>query len=326
MLSWRLQHSKPDILGVPFVAHTFRFNGPVSAVETTLVEYVQPSLHKRAILYLHGYTDYFFQDSLAPHFAEQGWQFFALDLQGYGRSIRPNSRPNWCEDLAQYHDDLSIALAELGQRGIDEVVLLAHSTGGLIASSYLQRYPEQVAQVNAAHPTIKGLILNSPFLELPFSPKLLKYLSLPIRLTVSLLPFHNLRAEKISVYAKTLHRCYAGEWSYRLDWKPSQGFPLSFHWLKQVMLTQKSLRQRPIKTPTLVCHSTLTTRKLDDVDATRKGDGVLDVASMTQAAQVMFQKATFASIDGGYHDLYLSPKPIRQRYLTRIDHWLAQLS
>lgn len=324
-LSWQHLHSKTDLLGEPFIAHTFRMQGPVTAVATTLIEYASQSPSQRALLYLHGYTDYFFQSELAEHFAQQGLHFFAIDMQGYGRSIRPNSRPNWCESLDQYFDDIEIALTEIHQRGIEEVMILAHSTGGLIASGFLadRQKPKHVSE---SLPRIKGLILNSPFLALPFPPKLLKRLSWPIRITVSLLPFHSLRAKKISMYAKTLHQVFGGEWSYRLDWKPAHGFPLSFHWLKQIIHKQHDLQRTQIALPTLMCHSSITTKEALGIEDIRKGDGVLNVDSMMIAAQKTFSNLTCASIEGGYHDLFLSPQPVRNHYLAAIDQWLLDQS
>ncbi|MGB2065242.1 MAG: alpha/beta hydrolase [Marinomonas gallaica] len=319
--SWQHLHSKPDILGNPFVAHTYHFDGSVSAVVTTVIEYVTPAPSHKAILYLHGYTDYFFQDQLAHHFEQLGLRFFALDLQGYGRSIRPNSVPNWCESLSQYHDDIHIALTEMYKLGVTEVTLLAHSTGGLIASSYVSTQQASEQDTNNK-PHITGLMLNSPFLALPFSPNIIKHVSWPIWLAVSLLPYHSLRAHKISLYAQTLHQEFGGEWSYRLDWKPAHGFPLSFHWLKQVILAQRALQKYPIALPTLMCHSKSTTRHALDIEEVKLGDGVLDVDSMNLAANNAFSQLTAVTIEGGYHDLFLSPKPIRQRYLTAIDQWL----
>ena len=324
MLTWQHLHSKEDLLGSPFIAHTFAFQGVATQVVTTLVEYETHTPKKRAILYLHGYTDYFFQADLAQHFTEQEWQFYALDLQGYGRSIRPNSRPNWCENMAQYHDDLRIALCELKQRGIEEVVLLAHSTGGLIASHFLAH----LARNSAAYSThemakVTGLILNSPFLALPFSPEVTKRVSWPIWLTVSLLPFHSIREKDISLYARTLHKHFCGEWEYRLDWKPAKGFPLSFNWLKQILLAQKQVKQLGLALPTLMCCSSATTRHERDPERIKQGDGVLDVESMTLAAQQTFKDLQIERIEGGFHDLYLSPLPSRQHYLAAIDQWLA---
>ncbi|SBS32305.1 lysophospholipase L2 [Marinomonas aquimarina] len=324
-LSWQHLHSKTDLLGEPFMAHTFRHAGAANDVDTTLIEYAKQSAGKRAILYLHGYTDYFFQKPLALHFDQLGLRFFAIDMQGYGRSIRPNSLPNWCETLDHYFDDIDIALAELYRRGVEEVVILAHSTGGLIASSFLAAR-QQPDQVSDALPRIKGLILNSPFLALPFPPKVLKRLSWPIRIVVSLLPFHSLHAKKISLYAKTLHTVFGGEWDYRLDWKPAHGFPLSFHWLKQIILKQRALQHTRIDLPTLMCHSAITTKEALGIEDIRKGDGVLNVDSMKLAAQRTFSDLTCASIEGGYHDLFLSPQPVRANYLAAIDQWLLDQS
>ena len=38
----------------------------------------------RAVLYLHGYIDYFFQTHMAERFAGEEWNFYALDLRKYG--------------------------------------------------------------------------------------------------------------------------------------------------------------------------------------------------------------------------------------------------
>ncbi|MFQ9503751.1 MAG: alpha/beta hydrolase [Alistipes indistinctus] len=47
----------------------------------------------RAVLYLHGYIDYFFQTHMAERFAGEGWNFYALDLRKYGRSSCPINMP-----------------------------------------------------------------------------------------------------------------------------------------------------------------------------------------------------------------------------------------
>jgi hypothetical protein len=54
----------------------------------TLVRRGDGGTARRAVLALHGYTDYFFNTELADRFAERGFAFYALDLHKCGRSRR----------------------------------------------------------------------------------------------------------------------------------------------------------------------------------------------------------------------------------------------
>ena len=51
-----------------------------------------------AVLYVHGFTDYFFQTALADFFTERGFAFFALDLRKCGRSRRPGQTPHYVSE------------------------------------------------------------------------------------------------------------------------------------------------------------------------------------------------------------------------------------
>ena len=64
----------------------------------------------KAILYVHGYVDYFFQTHMAERFVREGWNFYALDLRKYGRSLLPHQHAYYCRDLREYfpEDDLAI--------------------------------------------------------------------------------------------------------------------------------------------------------------------------------------------------------------------------
>ncbi|RBP80061.1 alpha/beta hydrolase [Marinomonas rhizomae] len=325
---WQQVNECEDLLGADFRARTFSFAGPKTQVHTTLIHHLGNPNATKAILYVHGYTDYFFQTGLAEHFVDLGYRFYALDLQGYGRSIRPSTPPNWCESIEQYGQDLDIALATIKQDGVDQVVILGHSTGGLVVSTYLaQPYAlsERESHYNKAFPKVIGLMLNSPFLALPFPPAVLNFVSWPVRILVSLLPFSYLRAKKINIYSKSLHTIYGGEWDYRLDWKPSQGFDLSFHWLREVIVAQRHLANQRLDIPTLMCHSKISTIGKVTIEETQQGDGVLDVDSMQQAAKNTFTNLTKTSIPQGFHDLYLSHQPARSAYLAAMTDWLRSI-
>lgn len=326
---WKQVNDSEDLLGALYRARIFTFLGPKTQVQTTLVNHIGNPNASKSLLYVHGYTDYFFQTELAEHFISLGYRFYALDLQGYGRSIRPTTPPNWCDSIEQYGQDIDIALATMKQDGVDEVIILGHSTGGLIVSTYLaQPYalPERESHYKKAFPTVLGLILNSPFLALPFPPVLLNRIRWPIRTLVTLLPFSSLRAKKITTYAKTLHTKFGGEWDYRLDWKPAEGFDLSFHWLREVIHAQRNLSHQRISLPTLLCRSDISTIGKTSVEETQQGDGVLDVNSMQEATKKTFQNLTCVSISQGFHDLSLSHQPARHAYFNAMTDWLSTLT
>ena len=62
----------------------------------TLVRRRADAPTRRAVLYLHGFVDYFFQTHLAEFFTDRGFDFYALDLRKYGRSLLPHQTPNFC--------------------------------------------------------------------------------------------------------------------------------------------------------------------------------------------------------------------------------------
>ena len=52
------------------------------------------------MLHVHGFADYFFQTEYAEWWNARGYDFYALDLRKYGRSIRDHQTPNYVTDLA----------------------------------------------------------------------------------------------------------------------------------------------------------------------------------------------------------------------------------
>jgi len=62
-------------------------------VVATLIEKKTEKPSKKAMLYLHGFNDYFFQDHFADWANKLGFNFYALELRKYGRSILPIRSP-----------------------------------------------------------------------------------------------------------------------------------------------------------------------------------------------------------------------------------------
>ena len=69
--------------------------------------------HGVDVLYVHGWSDYFFQVEHALFWTRAGARFHALDLRKYGRSLLPHQTPGYTEDLAVYDEDIRAALTAM---------------------------------------------------------------------------------------------------------------------------------------------------------------------------------------------------------------------
>ena len=87
------------------------YDGPVVA---TLVRLPAPAAPRGAVLYVHGFSDYFFQRHMAERFSAEGYAFHALDLRKHGRSLRSRQHPNFCKSVAEYYADLDHAIDAIG--------------------------------------------------------------------------------------------------------------------------------------------------------------------------------------------------------------------
>src|SRR3954454_16675972 len=84
-------------------------------VVATLVRLPTAHAERGDVLYVHGYSDYFFQRHMAERFAAEGYAFYALDVRKYGRSTRPHQHPNFCKSLTESYADLDAALETIGE-------------------------------------------------------------------------------------------------------------------------------------------------------------------------------------------------------------------
>ena len=122
----------PDLLGEGFEQQTLELDGGALA---TLVRYVGGGEQwldipdgagiDADVLYVHGWSDYFFQRHLAQFWHRTGARFYALDLHNYGRSLRPGLVPGFVTNLSDYDADIAAALSAMGRSGVPARVFLA---------------------------------------------------------------------------------------------------------------------------------------------------------------------------------------------------------
>src|SRR5690606_21127681 len=179
----------------------------------------------RAVLYVHGWSYYFFQRHLAQYWTSLGAAFYALDLRKYGRSLREHQTPGYVTDLATYDEEIGAALEVIANEvgAAANVLLMAHSTGGLVAALWTDRNPGRVT----------GLVLNSPWLELQGSATA-RYLTMPaVDSLARLNPLLELPNVDPGFYARSLRELEVAA-DINPSWRPVPAFPVRPGWLRAV--------------------------------------------------------------------------------------------
>jgi alpha-beta hydrolase superfamily lysophospholipase len=271
------------------------------------------------VLYIHGFSDYFFQTELADFFAARGLAFYGLDLRKSGRARRPGQTAHYVSDLSLCDQELETALATVVDHHPDQpVVVAAHSTGGLIAPLWLDRRRRagRVAPVAA-------LVLNSPWFDLQGKAVHRGPITQALRALAKVQPFRELRLPT-GVYGSTIHVSGTGEWDFNLELKPLGGFPVTIGWLNAVRRAQARLHQGlDVGVPSLVLRSARTDFSTEYSPLSDRADTVLDVDQIARWAGCLGGETTIVPIDGARHDVFLSLPEVRADAYARVEAWLA---
>ena len=302
--------------------------------------------HDRAVLYLHGRNDYFFQTHLADAFLQAGYEFYALDLRTCGRAGIGHPSPHDVRDLRIHDEEISEALRIIrSEHGHGVVVLNGHSTGGLQAVIWAADHPGSV----------EAVVLNSPWLQLNASGLIRSYGSAYVDVLSRRSPERiidnpaeakarkRLAAEAASapgpdgaeaggsepveadLYVRVLHRRWGGEWDWDLRLKPSPAFPVRAGFLAGIRRLQREVRHGlGIEAPVLVCCSTTSSGPEASLEEALHSDIVLSVDQIIERAAFLGTDVTVRQIPGGVHDLALSPSPAREEYLATVTDWLDE--
>lgn len=279
-----------------------------------------------AVLYVHGFTDYFFQEPLADYFAHRGLEFFALDLRKCGRSLHEHQTAHFTTDLAHYDVELNMALdlitAEVGEQA--RVLVAAHSTGGLVTPLWLDRLRRDDP---ARHDRIDGLLLNSPWFDLQGTALLRSPLTTAVvKAVAAIRPFAVLPQELSGAYGESLHESAHGEWAYDLRRKPLGGFPVTFGWLNAIRDGHAALhRGLDVGVPSLILRSDRTHFSSAYSALTDAADAVLDVSQIAKWSGCLGNRVTSVPVPGARHDIFLSIARVREHAYAEVTHWLDGL-
>jgi len=276
------------------------------------------TLHDVDVLYVHGWSDYFFQKRLAAFWTSRGARFFALDLRKYGRSLRPGQTPGYITDLRTYDEDIAAALAAMG-RPLDtpsarRLVLVGHSTGGLTLSLWASRNSSVVSAV----------ILNSPWLEFQLSAATRAAIAPVLGIGATLRPLATAPQVDLGYYsrAQAVTR-EPDDIDTNLEWRPEHTMAVHAGWLNAVIAGHSQVAMGlAVDAPILVllsAKSAIPTRWSDELT---RADSVLVVDDIAQAALKLGPSVTVERIDGAIHDVFLSRHEAREHAYERLARWV----
>jgi alpha-beta hydrolase superfamily lysophospholipase len=324
---------QPDILGPGFEACTFEAAGADGVRRTaTLVRFrpdpgppvteqaVPGRRPRRTVLFLHGWSDYFFNVDLARFWAGNGYAFYALDMHNHGRSLRPGTPGGYVANLADYDAEIDQAIAIIqadteaaaGTVQLD-LTLMGHSTGGLVAALWVSSHRGSVSQ----------LVLNSPWLEMHGSALVRHAASTMVGPVARFRPEAVLRLPERGFYWRTISNSADGEWALDDKFRPPMAFPLRAGWLSAILAGQaKVARGLGIDIPILVMLSRGSANGPFWSEEMRRTDAVLDVNIIALRALTLGRSVTVERVDGALHDVFLSPATVREDAYARLARWL----
>ncbi len=311
--------ARTDVLGHPYTAETLSLgDDPEGAVVATLVRRPADGNPIGAVLHVHGFADYFFQKPYAEWWTERGYDFYALDLRKYGRSLLPHQTANHALDLAEYFEELDLAWQLITERDEHrQVILSGHSTGGLTGPLWVAERRGRLAQ-------LIGLVLNSPWFDLQ-GPAALRSgaAGVLVRQLAARRPMQEIPRKVSGLYARSLHSAHEGEFDFDLAWKPLESWPVRVGWLSAVRSGQARLHAGlEIDEPILVLSSERSGHPTTMTDpAVHRTDIVLDVEQIRARASGVGHHVTSIAVPSARHDVFLSLPEVRAHAFELLGRW-----
>lgn len=310
----------PDRLLPGHEVHTFAIPGAVpltqegaGALTGTLIRRAerQPS----AVVYLHGWNDYFFHTHISEYAAALGVDFYALELRRYGRNLRPGLLAGYIDDLADYNAEIDYAM-KMVTRDHQEVAIAGHSTGGLIAALWAADHPG----------SFTSLLLNSPWLRMSGSTRAWRLRRPMIDVMAKVSPTTVVPREEDGLYRRSLSAEQDGEWTYDPDRKSSPQFKMRFGWLSAILAGQERIRKGlNIAEPILVMISARSAEPTEWDASLLFMDIVLDLDKIASYVGRLGDQVTLRRLDGALHDVFLSVPAVRQQAFREVTAWAHQL-
>ena len=193
------------------------------------------------------------------------------------------------------------------------LVLMGHSTGGLIVTLWAAHHPGRA----------DALILNSPWLEFQTGPIGRKALEGPIKAQALLAPMSPLVNVDPGFYIRSVSDRFEGEWPVNPEWHPDEGWRPRAAWLSAIFRGHERVAQGlDLDIPVLVLLSAKSAIPNRWKPELMNADQVLAVAEVAHRAPLLGQTVTTVRLNGALHDVTLSSAQVRTKLWTEMTRWI----
>ncbi|MDH5218007.1 MAG: lysophospholipase [Gammaproteobacteria bacterium] len=119
---------------------------------------------KATLVLVHGVGEHSGRyENLINHLVDRGFAIYGYDLRGHGRS---KGRKGYINSWEDYRQDLHLFVQQFASQ-TQQLFLMGHSLGGLIALDYVNKYPQDV----------QGIIASSPPMSLATGSRVLRIIA-----------------------------------------------------------------------------------------------------------------------------------------------------
>lgn len=228
----------------------------------------------------------------------------------------PGQKMFQVRNLKEYFPDIDSALTVIRHTHHSEIILMGHSTGGLITSYYMS--------VNADS-GVSALILNSPFLDWNLGK--MEWLTPLVSFWGKMFPDTKISQGHSTAYSESLLEGEHGEWNYNTAWKYQSSPDVDAGWVRAIEEAQEYLRKHPysIEVPVLLMYSSQSVSGDNWSPEHNNGDGVLDVTDIKKYGMKLSHEVTCLKVTDGLHDLVLSKPGVRYPLYRYIFQWLSKV-
>jgi alpha-beta hydrolase superfamily lysophospholipase len=194
------------------------------------------------------------------------------------------------------------------------LVLMGHSTGGLVLAMWAARHPATAA----------ALVLNSPWLELQLGAAARQALAPLVQMRARLDPLGSHPIVDLGFYTRAQREIGSlPDDEHRARWRPDNGFATHPGWLSAVLAAHRAVATGiDVGCPVLVLLSTRSSSPFTWTDDMTSADSVLVVEEIARASTRIGRRVTIARIEGAIHDVFLSARAPRAEAYEALEEWV----